>query len=32
LERVQVVDVVQERPYFEGELMAVDEYSAYITI
>ncbi|KAF2129682.1 ATP-dependent protease La [Dothidotthia symphoricarpi CBS 119687] len=25
LERVQVVDVVQERPYFEGELAAVDE-------
>lgn len=29
LERVQVVDVVQERPYFEGELMAVEEYSTY---
>ena len=29
LERVHVVDVVQERPYFEGELMAVDEYSTY---
>ncbi|KAF7442156.1 Lon ATP-dependent Lon protease bacterial type [Pyrenophora tritici-repentis] len=26
LERVQVVDVVQERPYFEGELVAADEY------
>jgi ATP-dependent Lon protease len=26
LERVQVVDVVQERPYFEGELAAVDEH------
>ncbi|KAJ4368062.1 hypothetical protein N0V83_006417 [Neocucurbitaria cava] len=25
LERVRVVDVVQERPYFEGELAAVDE-------
>ena len=25
LERVQVVDVVQERPYFEGELAMVDE-------
>lgn len=27
LERVHVVDVVQERPYFEGELEAVDEHS-----
>ena len=27
LERVRVVDVVQERPYFEGTLMAVDELS-----
>ncbi|KAH7395127.1 ATP-dependent protease-like protein La [Phaeosphaeria sp. MPI-PUGE-AT-0046c] len=26
LERVQVLDVVQERPYFEGELAAVDEH------
>jgi ATP-dependent Lon protease len=26
LQRVRVVDVVQERPYFEGELAAVDEY------
>lgn len=26
LERVQVVDVVQERPYFEGELAAVEDY------
>jgi|TARA_R110002003_G_scaffold1264_3_gene22806 ATP-dependent Lon protease len=26
LERVRVVDVVQERPYFEGELAAVDEH------
>jgi ATP-dependent Lon protease len=26
LERVQVVDVVQERPYFEGELAIVDEH------
>lgn len=26
IERVQVVDVVQERPYFEGELAAVDEH------
>ncbi|KAH6554505.1 Lon protease [Parastagonospora nodorum] len=26
LERVQVVDVVQERPYFEGELAMVDEH------
>lgn len=25
LERVRVLDVVQERPYFEGELAAVDE-------
>ena len=29
LERVKVVDVVQERPYFEGELAAVDEHSTY---
>ncbi len=29
LERVQVVDVVQERPYFEGELVAADEYGMY---
>lgn len=29
LERVQVVDVVQERPYFEGELVAVEEYSMF---
>jgi ATP-dependent Lon protease len=29
LERVQVVDVVQERPYFEGELVAVEEYGMY---
>lgn len=27
LERVQIVDVVQERPYFEGELAPVEEYS-----
>ncbi|KAF3003668.1 hypothetical protein E8E13_008429 [Curvularia kusanoi] len=26
LERVRVVEVVQERPYFEGDLAAVDEY------
>jgi ATP-dependent Lon protease len=26
LERVQVLDVVQERPYFEGELALVDEH------
>lgn len=26
LERVRVVDVVQERPYFEGALAAVDEF------
>ncbi|KAF1831092.1 ATP-dependent protease La [Decorospora gaudefroyi] len=26
LERVRVVDVVQERPYFEGELAGVDEF------
>jgi ATP-dependent Lon protease len=26
LQRVQVVDVVQDRPYFEGELADVDEY------
>ncbi|KAF1944309.1 ATP-dependent protease La, partial [Clathrospora elynae] len=26
LERVRVVDVVQERPYFEGELEAAEEY------
>jgi ATP-dependent Lon protease len=26
LERVQVLDVVQERPYFEGELAMVDEH------
>ncbi|KAJ4334703.1 hypothetical protein N0V95_009104 [Ascochyta clinopodiicola] len=26
LQRVRVVDVVQDRPYFEGELAAVDEY------
>lgn len=26
LERVKVVDVVQERPYFEGDLAAVDEH------
>jgi ATP-dependent Lon protease len=26
LERVQVLDVVQERPYFEGELAVVDEH------
>ncbi|KAF2275580.1 ATP-dependent protease-like protein La [Westerdykella ornata] len=26
LERVQVVDVLQERPYFEGELKSVDEH------
>ncbi|RMZ72488.1 Lon protease 2 peroxisomal [Pyrenophora seminiperda CCB06] len=26
LERVQIVDVVQERPYFEGELVAAEEY------
>ncbi|PSN62283.1 ATP-dependent protease La [Corynespora cassiicola Philippines] len=26
LERVNVVDVVQERPYFEGELQSVDEH------
>ncbi|KAL1605780.1 hypothetical protein SLS59_003584 [Nothophoma quercina] len=26
LERVRVVDVVQERPYFEGDLAPVDEY------
>lgn len=29
LERVQVVDVVQERPYFEGELAPVEEYSMF---
>lgn len=27
LERVEIVDVVQERPYFEGELRSVDEQS-----
>lgn len=26
LERVRIVDIVQERPYFEGDLAAVDEY------
>jgi ATP-dependent Lon protease len=26
LQRVQVVDIVQDRPYFEGELADVDEY------
>jgi len=26
LERVRVVDVVQDRPYFEGELEAVEEF------
>ncbi|KAF2829513.1 ATP-dependent protease La [Ophiobolus disseminans] len=26
IERVQVVDIVQERPYFEGELAPVEEY------
>lgn len=26
LERVRVVDVVQERPYFEGDLAAVDDF------
>lgn len=29
LERVRVVDVVQDRPYFEGELEAVDEFGEY---
>jgi len=29
LERVEVVDVLQERPYFEGELRSVDEHSEY---
>jgi ATP-dependent Lon protease len=32
IERVQVVDVVQERPYFEGELVAVDEYGMSILV
>lgn len=27
LERVEIVDVLQERPYFEGELRGVDEHS-----
>lgn len=27
LERVEIVDIVQERPYFEGELRSVDEQS-----
>lgn len=31
LERVRVVDVVQDRPYFEGELEAVEEFGAYIS-
>lgn len=29
LERVEIVDVLQERPYFEGELRGVDEHSEY---
>lgn len=29
LERVRVVDVVQDRPYFEGELEAVEEFGTY---
>ena len=29
LERVRVLDVVQERPYFEGELGVVEEYGMY---
>lgn len=32
LERVEVVDVVQERPYFEGELGAVDELGKSISL
>ena len=30
IERVQVVDIVQERPYFEGELAPVEEYGMYL--
>jgi ATP-dependent Lon protease len=29
LERVRIVDVVQDRPYFEGELEAVEEFGTY---
>lgn len=29
LERVKVLDVVQDRPYFEGELESVDEHGMY---
>jgi ATP-dependent Lon protease len=29
LERVEIVDVLQERPYFEGELRSVHEHSEY---
>jgi ATP-dependent Lon protease len=32
LERVEVVDVLQERPYFEGELRAVDEHSEFLSL
>lgn len=32
LERVRVVDVVQERPYFEGELAAVDELGRFLLL
>jgi ATP-dependent Lon protease len=31
LERVEVVGVVQERPYFEGELRSVDEFGRYLS-
>lgn len=29
LERVEIVDVLQERPYFEGELRSVNEHSEW---
>jgi ATP-dependent Lon protease len=32
LERVRVVDVVQDRPYFEGELEAVEEFGMHIPL
>jgi ATP-dependent Lon protease len=32
LERVRVVDVVQERPYFEGELEMVEEFGELYTL
>lgn len=32
LERVRVVDVVQDRPYFEGELEAVEEFGMWTSL